>query len=116
MEIQNLPEEPVEYFPTHRLHLKDTRNLEFDRTPSQDLQYEYGDTYSFQQKITALRQPSSKVSNKWQLKTSTWPYHDTVNFLLAVAVLIISGTQHIRSTAVWACPVTQSCPISCIAK
>lgn len=68
--------------------------MEFDRTPSQDLQYEYGNAYSFQQKITALRQPSSKVNNKWQLKTSTWPHHDTENFLLAVTVLIISGTQH----------------------
>ena len=68
------------------------RNLEFDRTPSQDLGCEYGNAYSFQQKITALRPPSSKDNNKWQLKTSTWPHHDTVNFLLAVAVLIISGT------------------------
>ena len=56
------------------------RNLEFDRTPSQDLECEYGNAYSFQQKITALRQPGSKDNNKWQLKTSTWPHHDTVNF------------------------------------
>lgn len=100
---------------THRLHLKKTREI-WNLTEHHLRIYSMNSVVFLPTKIT-LRQPSSKVSNKWQLKTSTWPYHDTVNFLLAVAVLAhLWYPAHIRSTAVWACPVTQSCPISCIAK